>query len=66
MPGVMPVLAGACAAGVLVAVLVGSWEAVAELTAVVMSVAAAGTLGRPIAGILGRPVGLICWRCSLD
>ncbi|WP_234821772.1 hypothetical protein [Mycobacteroides abscessus] len=66
IPGVMPVLAGACAAGVVDAA-VGSWWAVAELTAVVMlSAAAVGMFGSPIDGMRGMPVGLICWCCSLD
>ncbi|WP_235660028.1 hypothetical protein [Mycobacteroides abscessus] len=58
-PGVMPVDTGTL--GVLGAVLVGSWEAVAELvTAVAMSAAAAGALGSVIDGMRGSPVGLIC------
>ncbi|WP_272875026.1 hypothetical protein [Mycobacteroides abscessus] len=63
VPGVMPVLAGACAAGVVDAA-VGSWEAVALDTAVAMSAAAAVTSGRPIDGMCGRPADLAFWRCS--
>ncbi|WP_235659072.1 hypothetical protein [Mycobacteroides abscessus] len=61
-PGVKPVDAGTLGAGVLGAV--GSWWAVAELTAVVIVAAAAGRSGTGMDGILGRPVGLICWCCS--
>ncbi|WP_237082291.1 hypothetical protein [Mycobacteroides abscessus] len=64
VPGVMPVLAGSEDPGVLGAVVVGSWWAVAELTAVAMSAAAAVTSGRPIDGMCGRPADLAFWRCS--
>ncbi len=63
VPGVSPVDAETLGAGVLGAA-VGSWEAVALDTAVAMSVAAAGTLRRPIDGMRGRPADLATWRCS--
>ncbi|MDO3137439.1 hypothetical protein [Mycobacteroides abscessus] len=57
-------LAGSEDPGVLGAVVVGSWWAVAELTAVAMSAAAAGRSGRPIDGMRGRTGDLASWRCS--
>ncbi|WP_237102024.1 hypothetical protein [Mycobacteroides abscessus] len=63
-PGVMPVLAGICEDPGEVGA-VGSWWVVAELTAVVMLSAAAGTLGKEMLGILGRPVDLVGWCCPV-
>ncbi|WP_235659821.1 MULTISPECIES: hypothetical protein [Mycobacteroides] len=62
-PGVNPVEAGACEDPGVLGVWLGSWEAVALVTAVAMSAATAGALG---SGMRGRAGGLICWRCSLD
>lgn len=65
VPGVMPVDAGACAAGE-VGAAVRSWEAVAALdTAVAMSVAATGTLRRPIDGMRGKTGVFESWWVSL-
>ncbi|WP_237081318.1 hypothetical protein [Mycobacteroides abscessus] len=62
-----PVEAGSEDPGEVGAVLAaGSWEAVAELTAVAMDSAAAGMLGRPIDGMRGKTGDLAAWRCSLD
>ncbi|WP_236738073.1 hypothetical protein [Mycobacteroides abscessus] len=65
MPGVMPVLAGACEdPGVVGAV--GSWWAAALVTAVAMdSAAAAGRSGSGRDAILGRAGDLMFWCCSL-
>ena len=63
VPGVSPVDAGRVG---VAGAAVGSWEAVAELTAVTMdSAAAAGTLGSPMDGILGRTGGLTFWWVSV-
>lgn len=64
MPGVNPVDVGACAdPGVVGAV--GSWWAVAELTAVAMDSAAAGMLGSGMLGMRGRTGDLEVCCCSV-
>lgn len=62
-PGVMPVLAGIEDPGVLGAV--GSCCPTELVTAVVMSAAAAGTLGSGMLGMPGRPADLASWCCSV-
>ncbi|MDO3019366.1 hypothetical protein P5V65_08995 [Mycobacteroides abscessus subsp. abscessus] len=66
IPGVMPVLAGSEDPGTLGAVLVGSWWAVAEETAVAMVCAAAGRSGSATLGMRGRTGLLASWCCSVD
>ncbi|WP_234798012.1 hypothetical protein [Mycobacteroides chelonae] len=62
VPGVKPVLLGACA---LSAEVVGScWPLVALVTAVVIVAAAAGRSGSGTDGTLGRTVLLGAWCCS--
>lgn len=63
VPGVMPVDAGACEDPGEVGA-VGSWEAVVELTAVVMACAAMGRSGSGTDGTLGKAGGLTLWCCS--
>ncbi|WP_237167652.1 hypothetical protein [Mycobacteroides chelonae] len=67
VPGVNPVLAGACEdPGVLVAVLVGSWWPVAALdTAVTMDSAAAGRPGSVMDGMRGKTGVFESWWVSL-
>ncbi|MDB2220711.1 Uncharacterised protein [Mycobacteroides abscessus subsp. abscessus] len=65
-PGVEPVLAGAEDPGAVGAVLAaGSWEAVAELTAVVMDSAAMGMSVSGMLGMRGRDGLLASWWVTL-
>ncbi|WP_237112323.1 hypothetical protein [Mycobacteroides abscessus] len=60
----MPVLAGACAAGV-VGAAVGSWEPVALVIVVLMLSAAAGRPGSGMDGMRGSAGDLAAWCCSV-